>query len=112
MEKNRKIAIKIIDLFEDLLNRKNIIIPNEDRANSEDEAAIYGGDYYELEDKIVEILEQKVNNNNEIVKIGFDYSKCFKLKNIIIGRGIVYYYDSEEEYDRNEEKNTSLFLFR
>ena len=69
MEKNRKIAIKIIDLFENLLNRKNIIIPNEDRENSKDEAAIYGGDYYELEDKIVEILEQRVNNNNEIVKI-------------------------------------------
>lgn len=112
MKENREIAIKIIDLFESLLNRKNIIIPNEDRENSKDEAAIYGGDYYELEDKIVEILEQKANNNNEIVKIGFDNSKCFKMKNIIIGRGIVYYYDSEEDYDRNEEKNTSLFLFK
>ena len=34
------------------------------------------------------------------------------MKNIIIGRGLVYYYDSEEEYDRNEEKNTSSFLFK
>ncbi len=60
MEKNREIAIKIIDLFENLLNRKNIIIPNEDRENSEDEAAIYGGDYYELEDAVTEILNQYI----------------------------------------------------
>ncbi len=112
MEENRKIAIKIIDLFEDLLNRKNIIIPNGERENSKDEAAIYGRDYYELEDEIVEILEQKTSNNNEIVKIGFDYSKCFKIKNIIIGRGCIYYYGSEEEYDRNEEESTCLFFFK
>ena len=111
MEKNREIAIKIIDLFEDLLNRKNIVIPNKNRENNGSQATIYGNDYYELEDEITEILDQYISDN-EIVKIGFDGDKCFKIKNVIIGRGIVYYYDSEEEYDRNEEKEISLFAFK
>lgn len=60
MEKNRKIAIKILDKFEELLEEKNITIPNDDREGEQDEACIYGSDYYDLEDAIVEILD---NNN-------------------------------------------------
>lgn len=57
--KNQKIAIKIINEFENLLEEKNILIPNEERNHKEDEACIYGKDYYNLEDNIVNIL----NNN-------------------------------------------------
>lgn len=60
MKKNRKIAIKILDKFEELLEEKNITIPNDDREGEQDEACIYGSDYYDLEDPIVEILD---NNN-------------------------------------------------
>lgn len=59
MEENRELAIKIISKFEELLSKKNIKIPNNERKQKEDEACIYGKDYYELEDEIVELLDNK-----------------------------------------------------
>lgn len=56
---NREKAIKIIEQFENLLSKKNIKIPSEDREDNEDETCIYGTEYYELEDAIVEILDNK-----------------------------------------------------
>ena len=56
---NREKAIQIIEQFENLLSKKNIKIPSEDRQDNEDEACIYGTEYYELEDAIVEILDTK-----------------------------------------------------
>ena len=67
MDKTRELAIRIIDLFEDLLDKHEIDIPSENRymemenmTPEEIEEAgfshIYGDDYYELEDAIVELL--------------------------------------------------------
>lgn len=56
MGRNRDTAIKIIEEFEELLNKKEIKLPNKERKNNEDEACIYGSDYYDLEDKITDIL--------------------------------------------------------
>ena len=56
---NREKAIQIIEQFENLLSKKNIKIPSEDREDNEDESCIYGTEYYELEDAIVEILDTK-----------------------------------------------------
>lgn len=64
MEENRKIANKIIDMFEELLKEHEIKIPNEERCDNEDEACIYGTDYYNLEDKITEILDNYIMDNN------------------------------------------------
>lgn len=61
IQKNRKAAINIIEVFENLLEKKNIKIPNEDRENNTDESCIYGSDYYELEDTITSILNHKSN---------------------------------------------------
>ena len=55
---NKRLAIQIIDDFEQLLDQKNIKIPNIDRKGNEDEACIYGSDYYNLEDSIIEILSR------------------------------------------------------
>lgn len=55
-EDNRKIAIRIIDEFEVLLSKYEIKLPNKDRQNNEEESCIYGEAYYDLEDKIIEIL--------------------------------------------------------
>ena len=55
---NREIAIDIIDKFEELLSKNNIIIPNDEREKNDDEACIYGKDYYDLEDYIVKILNK------------------------------------------------------
>ncbi len=57
-EKNREKAIEIIDKFEDLLSINDIKIPNADREENEDEACIYGSDYYNLEKAIIEILSK------------------------------------------------------
>ena len=54
--KTRGIAIMILDIFEDMLADKEIIIPDEDRDGNEDEACLYGTTYCELEDKITELL--------------------------------------------------------
>lgn len=54
--KVRRIANEICELFEDILDKHNIDIPDEDREGNEGEARIYGMTYAELEDKVKEIL--------------------------------------------------------
>jgi hypothetical protein len=57
--KARRVAIEILDEFEELLDRKGIMIPSEDREGREEEACIYGTEYYELEDVITDILVEE-----------------------------------------------------
>jgi len=57
MEKERRIAICILEEFEDLLYCKGIVIPSSDRAGENGEGCLFGSEYYDLEDKIVEILK-------------------------------------------------------
>ena len=54
--KVRLIANEICELFEDILDKHNIDIPDEDREGNEEEAHIYGMTYAELEDNVKEIL--------------------------------------------------------
>ena len=54
----RNTADDIIDIFEELLNRLDITLPDEWREGEEDEARIFGDTYYELENKIVERLRR------------------------------------------------------
>lgn len=60
MEKYREVASTIIDEFEKILNKHKIKLLNEEREEKENEACIYGSDYYNLEDKIVEILDEHI----------------------------------------------------
>ena len=53
-------AADIIDIFEELLDRLDITIPDKWREGEEDEARIFGDTYYELENKIVERLRKEV----------------------------------------------------
>lgn len=64
MEIHRKLAIKIIDKFEGLLNKYDIKLPSNDREGNEDEAAIYGKDYFDLEDEITDILDKFALSKN------------------------------------------------
>ena len=59
MERNREIACEIIDIFENLLEEKNITIPSKDREGNKDESRIFGEEYYNLEEKITELLDKK-----------------------------------------------------
>lgn len=51
-------ADDIIDIFEELLDRLDIALPDKWREGEEDEARIFGDTYYELENKIVERLKR------------------------------------------------------
>ena len=51
-------ADDIIDIFEELLDRLDITLPDKWREGEEDEARIFGDTYYELENKIIEILKR------------------------------------------------------
>lgn len=62
MEKAREVAIEVINEFEELLNRKGIKIPSEDREENSEEASIYGQEYYELEDNITQIIKESILN--------------------------------------------------
>ncbi|MFH0979941.1 MAG: hypothetical protein V2A79_00180 [Planctomycetota bacterium] len=55
-ERPREIAIRIVDEFEELLAEKGIMIPSADREGGEEEACLYGTEYYLLEDAVVGIL--------------------------------------------------------
>ena len=57
--KARRVAIEILDEFEEMLDRKGIMVPSEDREGREEEACIYGTEYYELEDVITDILVEE-----------------------------------------------------
>ena len=61
-------VIKIIDVFEELLNLKGIKLPCKDRENNSSEACIYGEDYYNLENAITQILKERKNVFNHITK--------------------------------------------
>lgn len=51
-------ADDIIDIFEELLDRLDITLPDQWREGEEDEARVFGDTYYELENKIVERLRR------------------------------------------------------
>lgn len=53
----RSTAGAIIDLFEDILEKNDISIPDDYRQGDPDEARIYGDTYYALLDSITGILE-------------------------------------------------------
>lgn len=57
----RNTADDIIDIFEELLDKLDITLPDKWRSGEEDEARIFGDTYYELENKIVERLRKEKN---------------------------------------------------
>ena len=54
----RRLAGEILDEFEELLEMKDVTIPSDDREGGDEEARLYGSEYFELEDRIVEILRK------------------------------------------------------
>ena len=55
-DKARRLAIEILDEFEELLEGHGLKIPSPDREGRKEEACIYGSEYYELEDTITDLL--------------------------------------------------------
>jgi hypothetical protein len=63
--KARRIAIRILDEFEELLEEKDIKIPSLDREGRSEEACLYGSEYYSLEDAITAILQETCNTGGK-----------------------------------------------
>lgn len=55
---HRGVAIKILDIFEDMLDSKDVLIPDDDRTGDESEACLYGSTYADLEQEITELLKK------------------------------------------------------
>lgn len=68
MDKSRETATEILREFEELLYKKCIKIPSEDRTGEKEEACLYGVEYYTLEDSIMEILEKKNTDERTALK--------------------------------------------
>lgn len=56
--KHRGVAIRILDIIEEMLASKEIMIPDEDRTGEESEACLYGITYAALEDDISKLLRR------------------------------------------------------
>ncbi len=60
----REYAANIIDIFEDYLGDKGIVIENKEKEGNEDEANIYGEEYYNMEDAITSYLFDEFIGDN------------------------------------------------
>ena len=58
--KLREYSTDIVELFEELLEKHGITIPDEDRTGDENEARLYGCTYWDLEDEVKHILSKLV----------------------------------------------------
>ncbi|MEE0872090.1 MAG: helix-turn-helix domain-containing protein [Ruminococcus sp.] len=58
MERNTQYAARIIDIFEEVLKEKNIMIPDKWRNGNDDESCIYGETYYKIEYAISAFLDR------------------------------------------------------
>ena len=67
MKKSRQLAIDIIELFENVLEQHNIIIPDDDRPEDND-TPLYGMTYANLEDEIVYAIESALHPSIEEFK--------------------------------------------
>lgn len=57
-ENQNELIGQIIDIFEDFLEDHNIDIPNEERDEDTDDAAIiYGSDYDQLQEELLELMK-------------------------------------------------------
>jgi len=63
MKKERKLAIRILGIFENFLDSKNISIPSKDRDETDikksEQARIFGVEYFELEDRVTDFLTKE-----------------------------------------------------
>lgn len=60
--KLREYSVDICELFEDLLEEHDITIPDDEREGEPDEARLYGTTYADLEYKVLNILNEFMND--------------------------------------------------
>jgi hypothetical protein len=82
MTEERKTAIEILDILENILAEHDIMIPDDAREGADEEACIYGETYYLLEDNIVDIVTEY--KNESIKENRGHWMKGFNIKYIYI----------------------------
>lgn len=63
--KLRQFSASICDVFEELLDKYDITIPDEDRTGDESEARLYGMEYADTEDYVTQILVELAKHIKE-----------------------------------------------
>lgn len=63
---HRGVAIRILDVFEEMLENKGISIPDEDRTGEESEAHLFGMTYATLEDEVADLLKRYYDDREPI----------------------------------------------
>lgn len=74
--KIRQFSADICEVFEDLLDKHNITIPDKNREGDESEARLYGDEYSDTEDYVTQILchlVQEVRDNPNATINDFEY---------------------------------------
>lgn len=74
--KLRQFSASICGVFEELLDKHNITIPDKDRTGDESEVRLYGMGYADTEDYVTQILiqlAQEVRANPNAVINSFEY---------------------------------------
>lgn len=70
----KDLAFSVVDIFEDLLDEKDMEIPcadaheEEDRHDHENTAKIYGTEYWYLVERIEELLKREMKDNVQSVE--------------------------------------------
>ena len=74
--KVRQYAASVCDLFEELLDKHDITIPDDDRTGADGECRLYGLTYFNLEAEVTEALRtliEEVKANPDVECEYFDY---------------------------------------
>ena len=105
--------MKIIEIFEEFLDDKNIKIPNKERDNDGETTNIYGDDYYTLEETIKHILYE--DNVDNTAKYLYDnYNESAILQAYLIGEAemmLETYDEKDEEFIEKHKEDLGKYLF-
>lgn len=91
--KHRGVAIRLLDIFEEMLERKGITIPDEDRTGEESEARLYGMTYATLEDDISDLLRRYYDLDTDRELIPDQHVRATKIIRTIATEGDLSYED-------------------
>ena len=71
----RSVADSIVDVFEDVLDKNHIYIPDNTRKGNDDESCLYGDTYFDVLDKVETIVFQALEraSDPETVIVPFLY---------------------------------------
>ena len=72
MIKVRPYAVEIVELFEEILDKYDIMIPDEDRTGDESEANLYGSTYSDLEEDVRSVLCRLILRVKSLPDADFD----------------------------------------